>query len=69
MATEKTGKTERIRMMVDLSSDVQMAIKLRAVKSNMTTGAVVCEAVQTAFSKDIQEARSILAETKSSAKK
>lgn len=66
MATEKT---ERTRLIVDLPSDVQMAIKLRAVKSNKTTGAVVCEAVQMAFSKDIQEARSVLAEAKSAGKK
>jgi len=50
-------------MIVDLPSDVQMAIKLRAVKGNSTTGAVVCEAIQKTFSKDIQEARSVLAET------
>ena len=66
MATENP---ERNRMIVDLPSDVQMAIKLRAVKSNMTTGAVVCEAVQKAFGKDILEARSALAEAKSAAKK
>ena len=56
-------KNERTRMIVDLPSDVQMAIKLRAVKGNSTTGAVVCEAIQKTFSKDIQEARSVLAET------
>jgi hypothetical protein len=66
MATERN---DRNRMIVDLPADVQMAIKLRAVKSNTTTGAVVCEAVQNTFSKDIQEARSVLAEAKSSAKK
>jgi len=63
-----TKHTERSRMIVDLPTDVQMAIKLRAVKSNMTTGAVVCEAVQKAFLKDVQEARNVLAETKPTAK-
>jgi hypothetical protein len=59
MASENT---ERNRMIVDLPSEVQMAIRLRAVKSNTTTGAVVCEAVHQAFAKDIEEARAALAE-------
>lgn len=58
----------RIRMIVDLPIDVQMAIKLRAVKSNSTTGEVVCEAIQRTFSKDVEEARIVLAESKSSKK-
>jgi hypothetical protein len=53
---------ERNRMIVDLPSEVQLAIRLRAVKSNTTTGAVVCEAVQRAFAKDIEEAKVALAE-------
>jgi hypothetical protein len=61
MATERT---ERNRMIVDLPSEVQMAIKLRAVKANTTTGAVVSEAVQNYFAKDVQEAKAVLAETK-----
>jgi hypothetical protein len=53
---------DRARMIVDLPSEVQMAIRLRAVKSNMTTGAVVCLAVQQAFGNDVQEAKAALAE-------
>ena len=53
---------DRTRMIVDLPSEVQMAIKLRAVKRSTTTGAIVCEAVQMAFGQDIEEARVALAE-------
>ncbi len=59
---------ERNRMIVDLPSEVQMAIRLRAVKSATTTGAVVCEAVQLAFAKDVQEAKAALAEQQNSSK-
>jgi hypothetical protein len=58
----QTDETERTRMIVDLPSEVQMAIKLRAVKRSTTTGAIVCEAVQLAFGQDIEEARAALAE-------
>ncbi len=54
---------DRNRMIVDLPSEVQMAIKLRAVKSSTTTGAVVCQAVMQAFAKDVEEARAALAQT------
>jgi hypothetical protein len=54
--------TERNRMILELPSEVQMAIKLRAVKCSTTTGAVVSEAVQTAFGKYVEEARAALAE-------
>jgi len=53
---------DRNRMIVDVPSDVQMAIRLRAVKSQTTTGAVVCEAVQQVFGKELQEAKTVLAE-------
>lgn len=59
---------ERNRMIVDLPSEVQMAIKLRAVKSNTTTGAVVAEAVQHTFTKDLEEARASLAENRQSSR-
>jgi hypothetical protein len=59
-------EANRNRMIVDLPSEVQMAIKLRAVKSSMTTGDVVSEAVQRAFSKDIEEARATIAENRRS---
>ena len=55
---------ERNRMIVDLPPDVQMAIRLAAVKSNITTGSVVCEAVQQAFSRELDDARVALAEQK-----
>jgi hypothetical protein len=57
--------SERNRMIVDLPSEVQMAIRLRAVKSNTTTGAVVCEAMQRTFGNDLEEARAALAEQQS----
>ena len=55
-------QNERNRMILEIPSEVQMAIRLRAVKSNMTTGDVVREAVQHRFGKDIEEARAALAE-------
>ena len=51
-----------LRMMLELPSEAQMAIKIRAAKSNMSTGSVVCEAVQKAFGADIREAKVALAE-------
>ena len=59
---------ERNRMIVDLPYEVQMAIRLRAVKSATTTGDVVCEAVQQVFAKDIEEARAALSEQQNSPK-
>jgi hypothetical protein len=56
------GTNDRNRMIVDLPSDVQMAIRLRAVKTSTTTGDVVCQAVQKVFSTDVQEARAVLAQ-------
>jgi hypothetical protein len=52
----------RNRMILELPSEVQMAIRLRAVKSNATTGEVVCEAIQHRFGRDVEEARAALAE-------
>jgi hypothetical protein len=60
-----TENNERNRMIVDLPSEVQLAIRLRAVKSSTTTGNVVCEAVQNTFAKDVEEARAALAEQQS----
>jgi len=53
-------------MIVDIPSEVQMAIRLRAVKSGVTTGDVVTQAVQQAFCKDLEEARNVLADQKQS---
>jgi hypothetical protein len=58
----------RNRMIVDLPSEVQLAIRLRAVKSGTTTGNVVCEAVQSTFANDVEEARAALAEQQQSQK-
>ncbi len=59
---------DRNRMIVDLPSEVQLAIRLRAVKSSTTTGAVVCEAVQHTFARDIEEAKAALAEQRNASK-
>lgn len=57
-------KLERIRMILELTVDVQMAIKLRAVKTGKTTGEVVTEAVQSMYSQDVKDAKCALAEVK-----
>ena len=54
--------SDRNRMIIDLPSEVQMAIKIKAVKSNTTTGAVVSEAMHQTFASFIEEARAALAE-------
>jgi hypothetical protein len=59
---------DRARMIFDLPSDVQMAIRLRAVKNAMTTGDVVSEAIQQAFGDDLTEARTVLADQRQEAK-
>ena len=56
------SKTKRDRMMIDLAPEVQMAIKIRAAKSNMTTGAVVTEAIEKVFGRYIEEAKAAIAE-------
>jgi hypothetical protein len=48
---------ERNRMIVDVTREVQMAIKLRAIKLGITTGAVVAQAIEIAFPDDLKEAR------------
>ena len=53
---------ERSRMIFDLPADVQMAIKIKAVKSGMTTGEVVCEAFGQVFGNYLEEARLALSE-------
>jgi hypothetical protein len=45
-----------------------MAIRLRAVKDSTTTGAIVCAAVQSAFSKEVEEAKAVLADKDEPAK-
>lgn len=60
-------RNKRTRMIVDLPAEAQMAIKLRAVKSNSTTGQVVYEMVQKVLGKDLQDAKiSLASKTKKS---
>jgi hypothetical protein len=54
--------TERSRMILDMPPEFQMAVKLRAVKRNTTTGVIVCEAVGQVFGRDVEEAKAALAE-------
>lgn len=44
-------------MIFDLPFDVQMAIKLRAVKDRCTTGEAVSKAVQISFAIELEQAR------------
>lgn len=44
------------RMMFDLPAEIQMAIRLRAAKSRLTTGQVVAQAVSATFAADVREA-------------
>jgi hypothetical protein len=43
-------------MIFDLPPEVQMAIRLRAVKTNRKTAAVISDAVEKAFPKEFSEA-------------
>jgi hypothetical protein len=52
---------ERGRMIVDVPNDVQMAIRLAAVKTGATTGDIVTQAVKQAFRDDLREAKRVLA--------
>lgn len=53
----------RTRMIFDLPPAVQMAIRLRATKSRMTTAEVVRGAIEKVYPQDLQEANSVLAES------
>lgn len=57
----KKPEPERPRMILDLPPEVQMAIKLRAVKDDCTTGTVVAAAIAQVFPADLAEARNVLA--------
>ncbi len=50
------------RMIFDLPADVQMAIRLRAVKEDLTTGRIVADAIRATFAKEVCEARTIIDE-------
>jgi hypothetical protein len=43
-------------MILDLPVEIQMAIKLRAVKDGVTTGGVVDRAIREVFPADVMEA-------------
>ena len=51
---------ERKRMIFDVLPEVQIAIKLRAIKNRCTTGEIISKAVELAFPDDIKEAREAL---------
>lgn len=51
---------ERSRMIFDLPPDVQLAIKLRALKDGMTTGEAVAQAIKTAYRDELAEAEKAL---------
>lgn len=53
---------KRNRMIVDIPVDVQMAIRLQAIKQQVTTGEVVAQAVEKVFPDDLREARETLSE-------
>lgn len=53
--------TDRNRMILDIPAEIQMAIRLRAVKSGITTGEVVEAAVIEMFPEDVAQARTELA--------
>lgn len=44
------------RMIFDIPNEVQMAIRLAAVKAGKTTGEIVAEAIRYAFPGDVKEA-------------
>lgn len=52
----------RSRMILDIPPEVQMAIKLRAVKNGWTTGEVVAEAMWHRFTSDMEDAAQIARE-------
>ncbi len=52
-----------LRMIFDLPPEIQMAIKLRAIKNDVTTGAIVAEAIIATFGSDFEEAKQVLADT------
>lgn len=47
------------RVIFDLPADVQMAIRLRAIKSGQTTGGVIAEAVALTIPQELEEALAI----------
>ena len=54
-------KLGRKRMIFDLPSDVQLALRLAAVKRMLTTAGVLQQLVSTALPDELKQARTILA--------
>lgn len=52
----------RTRMIFEVSKEVQMAIKLQAIKTGRTTGQVVSEAIAVVFPGELKEAREVIKE-------
>ena len=53
---------KRSRMIVDVTPEIQMAIRLRAIKEGWTTGDVVAMAIRLRFPQDVDEAREAIKE-------
>jgi hypothetical protein len=51
--------TDRTRMVMNLPTYIQMAIRLRAIKARQTTGEAVTEAVRLFFPRECEEAANI----------
>jgi hypothetical protein len=58
----RENKAQRHRMIFDLPPDLQLAVRLRALKNSTTTTNVICEALQNSFRADVDEARAVIAE-------
>lgn len=54
--------SDRSRLIVELPTHVQMAIRLRAVKTNTTTGQVVAHLAESSLLEDITEAKAVIAQ-------
>ncbi len=51
---------DRARMILELPDDIQMAVRLRAVKNQTTNGEVIERAIEEVFPKDLAEARKVI---------
>ena len=52
------------RMIVNIPPEIQMAIRLRAIKNDWSTGQVVEAAIMEAYSDDVEEALDTIKQTK-----
>lgn len=53
---------DRPRMIADIPTHVQMAIRLRAVKESVSTGDIIAKAVEHLYAQEIAEATAVLSE-------